>query len=171
MDYVKEFVKENRETLHVASAGNAFWDNVDTFGPPAKDFRWCCKVCKLGPMTDMISKDYPAGTITIEGNRALESFSRSNIGFVSKNPFVPNQTNLNPVRTWSAAEVWGYIWMRKLRYNPLYEMDFERIGCYLCAPVCPANGGIPRGYIQTFILNGRDTFMPTRRAKAFPRNM
>jgi phosphoadenosine phosphosulfate reductase len=133
LEYVKEFVKENKETLHVASAGNAFWDNVDTFGPPAKDFRWCCKVCKLGPMTEMISKEYPAGTITIEGNRALESFSRSNIGFVSKNPFVPNQTNLNPVRTWSAAEIWGYIWMRKLRYNPLYEMDFERIGCYLCA--------------------------------------
>jgi phosphoadenosine phosphosulfate reductase len=63
----------------------------------------------------------------------LESFSRSDIGFVSKNPFVPNQTNLNPVRAWSAAEVWGYIWMRGLDYNPLYDRDFERIGCYLCA--------------------------------------
>jgi phosphoadenosine phosphosulfate reductase len=131
--YVKAFAEEYGETLHIASAGNAFWDNVGTFGPPAKDFRWCCKVCKLGPITDMISRDYPIGTITVEGNRALESFARSNIGFVSKNPFVPNQTNLNPVRDWSAAEIWGYIWMRKLRYNTLYDRDFERIGCYLCA--------------------------------------
>ena len=29
--------------------------------------------------------------------------------------------------------MWGYIWLRGLDYNPLYEQDFERIGCYLCA--------------------------------------
>ena len=133
LQYVKEFAQDNDIKLHVAEAGNAFWDNVGTFGPPAKDFRWCCKVCKLGPITELIANDYAKGTYTIEGNRALESFSRSNIGLVSKNPFVPNQINLNPVRTWCAAEIWAYIWMRGLKYNPLYEQDFERIGCYLCA--------------------------------------
>ena len=132
-EYVDRFAEENGLKLLKASAGNAFWDNVDTFGPPAKDFRWCCKVCKLGPITELISSEFPKGTITIEGNRMLESFSRSDIGFVSKNPFVPNQTNLNPVRGWSAAEIWGYIWMKGLSYNPLYDRDFERIGCYLCA--------------------------------------
>ncbi|MCL2333925.1 MAG: phosphoadenosine phosphosulfate reductase family protein [Candidatus Methanoplasma sp.] len=132
-EYVEEFASENNLKLLKASAGNAFWENVDIFGPPAKDFRWCCKVCKLGPITDLISKEFPKGTITVEGNRMLESFARSDIGFVSKNPFVPNQTNLNPVRAWSAAEIWGYIWMKGLRYNPLYDRDFERIGCYLCA--------------------------------------
>jgi len=133
VQYVDEFVKRHRLRLHKAEAGDAFWKNVGTFGPPAKDFRWCCKVCKLGPITEMISKDFPKGTITIEGNRMLESFSRSKIGFVSKNPFVPNQTNLNPIRAWTSAEVWGYIWMRGLEYNPMYDRDFERIGCYLCA--------------------------------------
>jgi len=133
IEYVDKFAEENGLRLLRASAGNAFRDNVDIFGPPAKDFRWCCKVCKLGPVTEIISKEFPKGTITIEGNRMLESFSRADIGFVSKNPFVPNQTNLNPVRQWSAAEIWGYIWMRDLSYNPLYERDFERIGCYLCA--------------------------------------
>jgi len=133
IDYVSDFAKKNDLKIHIAEAHNAFKENVDTFGPPAKDFRWCCKVCKLGPITDMISRDYPNGTITIEGNRMLESFARSKIGFVSKNPFVPNQTTLNPVRTWNASEIWGYIWMKGLDYNPLYERDFERIGCYLCA--------------------------------------
>ena len=133
LEYADRFAAEHGLKMLKASAGNAFWDNVDTFGPPAKDFRWCCKVCKLGPVTELISKEFPKGTVTIEGNRMLESFSRSDIGFVSRNPFVPNQTNLNPVRAWSAAEIWGYIWMRGLSYNPLYERDFERIGCYLCA--------------------------------------
>ena len=133
--YVKEFTDSRGLTLHIASGGNAFWSNVDAFGPPAKDFRWCCKVCKLGPISDLIGEEFPNGTITIEGNRMLESFSRSTIGFVSKNPFVPGQVNLNPIRTWSSSEVWGYIWMKGLEYNPLYEEDFERIGCYLC-PSC-----------------------------------
>ena len=138
VEYVKEFAEKNDMKLHMAKADDAFKENVDTFGPPAKDFRWCCKVCKLGPITDTISKEYPKGTITVEGNRMLESFARSKIGFVTKNPFVPNQINLNPVRTWSAAEICGYIWMKGLEYNPLYERDFERIGCYLC-PSCLAS--------------------------------
>lgn len=133
VEYVKSFAKKNDLKIHIAKANNAFKENVDTFGPPAKDFRWCCKVCKLGPITDMISKEFPKGTITVEGNRMLESFARSKTSFVSKNPFVPNQTTLNPVRTWNASEIWGYIWMKGLDYNPLYERDFERIGCYLCA--------------------------------------
>jgi phosphoadenosine phosphosulfate reductase len=133
VDYVHGFARQKGERLKVAKAGNAFWENVGTFGPPAKDFRWCCKVCKLGPLTTLIEDNYRHGTVTIEGNRALESFARSEIGFVERNPFVPNQTVLNPIRHWIASEVWGYIWLEELEYNPLYEQDLERIGCYLCA--------------------------------------
>ena len=135
VEYVRDFVEENGCKVHVAHGGDGFWSNVDAFGPPAKDFRWCCKVCKLGPITEMISEKYPRGTITVEGNRWLESYARSTIGFVTKNPFVPNQVNLNPIRSWNAAEVWCYILTYGLRYNPLYDRDFERIGCYLC-PSC-----------------------------------
>ena len=135
VEYVHRFAEEHGSSLMVAEGKDGFWENVDTFGPPAKDFRWCCKVCKLGPMTEMISKTYPKGTITVEGNRWLESYARSGIGFVTKNPFVPNQVNLNPIRAWCSAEVWGYILMHGLDYNPLYMRDFERIGCYLC-PSC-----------------------------------
>lgn len=135
VEYVRGFAERHGNRLHIAHGGDGFWDNVDSFGPPAKDFRWCCKVCKLGPMTDMISERFPKGTITVEGNRWLESYARSGIGFVTKNPFVPNQINLNPIRSWCSAEVWGYILMHGLEYNPLYDRDFERIGCYLC-PSC-----------------------------------
>ena len=133
LDYVRGFAKKHRRRLHEAKAGNGFRDNVDVFGPPAKDFRWCCKVCKLGPITDLISKDFPNGTVTTEGNRALESFTRAETKLSSRNPFIPNQEVVNPVRGWCAAEVWGYIWMKGLEYNPLYDRDYERLGCYLCA--------------------------------------
>ena len=137
-EYVRRFAESSGCRLLVASGGNGFWDNVDSFGPPAKDFRWCCKVCKLGPMTDLIEREYPEGVVTVEGNRWLESFARSGIGFVTKNPFVPNQVNLNPIRSWRSADVWAYILFHGLDYNPLYDRDFERIGCYLC-PSCLAS--------------------------------
>ena len=133
LEYVRDFAEEGGYDLRVAEAGNAFWENVDSFGPPAKDFRWCCKVCKLGPISDLIEEQFPKGTITVEGNRALESFARSGTPLISKNPFVPNQINVNPIRGWRSAEVWCYIWLNGLKYNPLYDRDFERIGCYLCA--------------------------------------
>lgn len=133
VQYVNEFTQKQKEKLLVADAGKAFWEQVDHFGPPAKDFRWCCKVCKLGPVTELIQSTFPDGTITIEGNRALESFSRSHIGFVETNPFVPNQIILNPIKDWTAADVWAYIWWKGMKYNHLYEEDYERIGCYLCA--------------------------------------
>ena len=138
VDYVHNFARKNKDRLLLAEAGNAFWEQVDSFGPPAKDFRWCCKVCKLAPLTELIENTYPDGTVTIEGNRSLESFARADTGFVEHNPFVPNQTILNPIRGWRAAEVWAYIWWKGLDYNPLYEEDFERIGCYLC-PACLAS--------------------------------
>jgi phosphoadenosine phosphosulfate reductase len=137
-DYVQRFAEKRGLELLVADANDGFWNNVDFFGPPAKDFRWCCKVCKLGPLTALIEDRFPKGTITIEGNRTFESFTRAHIAFVENNPFVPNQVILNPIREWRSVEVWGYLWWKNFEYNPLYEEGYERIGCYLC-PACLAS--------------------------------
>jgi phosphoadenosine phosphosulfate reductase len=138
VSYVRDFARKKHLELLEADAGKSFWEQVGSFGPPAKDFRWCCKVCKLAPLTSLIESKFTKGTITIEGNRIFESFARARIAFVENNPFVPNQVILNPIRNWRAIEVWGYIWFRQLEYNPLYEEDYERIGCYLC-PSCLAS--------------------------------
>jgi len=132
VEFVRNFARKNRIELLEGSAGNSFWENLPLFGPPAKDYRWCCKICKLAPITELIERNFPEGTITVEGNRIFESFTRSRTRFCEKNPFVPGQINLNPIRNWRAAEVWGYIWLENLEYNPIYECDIERIGCYLC---------------------------------------
>lgn len=130
--FVRNFARKNGFRLLEAGAGDSFWENLPVFGPPAKDYRWCCKICKLAPITEVIERNFPDGTVTVEGNRVYESFTRSKIGFCERNPFVPGQVNLNPIRNWRAAEIWGYIWLEKLEYNPLYDFDIERIGCYLC---------------------------------------
>ena len=131
-DYVKLIAKDRGLHLLIAHAGDAFDDNFPAFGPPAKDFRWCCKVCKLAPASKIIEEKFPKGTITVEGNRRLESFARARIDLVQENPFVPGQVIVNPIRDWTGLDVWLYIMMRDLEYNPLYDEDIERVGCWMC---------------------------------------
>lgn len=131
-DYVDSFVRENGIRTLRADAGNAFDDNFDTFGPPAKDFRWCCKVCKLAPVSALIEEKFPNGTLTVEGNRRLESFARAHMTVTEENPFVPGQVTVNPIRDWTALDVWLYIIWRGLKYNALYDEDVERVGCWMC---------------------------------------
>jgi len=130
--YVKKLASDRGFKLMVASAEDAFDESFPTFGPPAKDFRWCCKVCKLAPVSEIIQKEFKEGTMTVEGNRRLESFSRGRIELVGENPFVPGQTVVNPIRDWTALDVWLHIIWRDLPYNPLYDEDIERIGCWMC---------------------------------------
>jgi phosphoadenosine phosphosulfate reductase len=131
-EYVERLAREKGFRLLTAEAGDAFDKNFPTFGPPAKDFRWCCKVCKLAPASRIIEEKFPNGAMTVEGNRRLESFARSRLELVGENPFVPGQTIVNPIRDWSALDVWLYIIWRELPYNPLYNEDIERVGCWMC---------------------------------------
>jgi len=131
-DYVKNLARARGLRLLIAPAGDAFEDNFQSFGPPAKDFRWCCKVCKLAPASKVIEEEFPQGTLTVEGNRKLESFTRAYTDLVQENPFVPGQVIVNPIRDWTALDVWLYIMMRDLDYNPLYDEDIERVGCWMC---------------------------------------
>ncbi len=131
-EYVDSFARERRLRLLKAHAGSAFDQNMPAFGPPAKDFRWCCKVCKLAPVSGLIEERFPKGTVTVEGNRRLESFSRGHTELVEHNPFVPGQITVNPIRDWTGLDVWLYIIWRGLKYNPLYDEDLERVGCWMC---------------------------------------
>lgn len=132
LEYVRRYATDNSMRLIVSQAGDAFEDNFSAFGPPAKDFRWCCKVCKLAPASKAVEESFPAGTLTVEGNRRLESFSRARLELVEKNPFVPGQIVVNLIRDWTALDVWLYVLWRNLKYNPLYDEDIERVGCWMC---------------------------------------
>lgn len=132
VDYVKQLSASKKLRLHVIEGQGDFFMEVKSFGPPAKDFRWCCKTHKLGPLASFIKEHYPKGCVTVEGRRIYESFNRSRIDFIERNPYVPGQTTLCPIRSWNAMEVMLYIYWNRLTPNPLYDEDFERIGCWLC---------------------------------------
>jgi phosphoadenosine phosphosulfate reductase len=132
VEYVRDLCKTQKLRLQEIKGEDSFFEQAKSFGPPAKDFRWCCKTNKLGPMATFLREHYPKGCVTIEGRRIYESFNRSTIKAVERNPYVPGQTTLAPIRSWRAMEVMLYIRWSGLQPNPLYEEDFERIGCWLC---------------------------------------
>jgi phosphoadenosine phosphosulfate reductase len=134
VEFVRRFCKDNNIELIELETKEAFWENLPSFGPPAKDFRWCCKVCKLAPINTVIEECTRGGgkCLTIDGKRKYESFTRSRIAPKEENPFIPGQVSVFPIRDWRAIEVWLYIYYRKLEFNPLYELGFERVGCWLC---------------------------------------
>jgi phosphoadenosine phosphosulfate reductase len=129
---VKAVAKDLSLELIVESAGEAFWSNLERFGPPAKDFRWCCKTCKLGPATQLIQKNFQGGVLSFIGQRAYESQQRAEKGRVWRNPWTPNQLAASPIQKWTALHVWMYLFSKGTGFNPLYREGLERIGCFMC---------------------------------------
>jgi phosphoadenosine phosphosulfate reductase len=132
---VKEVSRRYGAELIIASAGDSYWRAIREFGPPARDFRWCCKVIKLGPITNTLLNRFPLGYISVVGQRAYESFQRARIPRVSVSRWVTKDIVVAPIQDWTALEVWGYVLMKGLPYNKAYEYGFDRLGCV----ICPAN--------------------------------
>lgn len=115
-----------------ASAGDLFWKGLDVFGPPAKDYRWCCKVVKMAPIGRVYRARYPDGSLVIIGQRGYESVARSRSGKVWRNRWLPSALNIAPIQEWDQLSVWIYLLTRRLPVNELYFRGFDRLGCYLC---------------------------------------
>jgi phosphoadenosine phosphosulfate reductase len=132
LQHIKEFADQRGAKVISDAAGEQFWESVDIFGPPARDFRWCCKVLKLGPAAQTIAEELGGNSLSFMGQRKLESFQRSIEPRVTTNPWVPGQTSANPIQNWNALEVWLYIFRENALFNPLYNEGYHRMGCYLC---------------------------------------
>ncbi|TFH06706.1 MAG: phosphoadenosine phosphosulfate reductase, partial [Candidatus Thorarchaeota archaeon] len=136
IQFIKSFAEKRGVEIIGEKAGDQFWESIDIFGPPARDFRWCCKVLKLGPAATSIAEMIGSETLSFMGQRKLESFQRSIESRVSENPWVPGQISVNPIQNWNALEVWLYTFQKNEDFNPLYNRGYHRMGCYLC-PASP----------------------------------
>jgi phosphoadenosine phosphosulfate reductase len=132
VDHVKEIADHFNLDLLTESASEVFWRDVPNFGPPGKDFRWCCKTCKLGPTVRLIKRHYPDGVVSLIGQRAYESQQRAKKGRTWRNPWVPGQLGISPIQDWTALHIWLYIFKKNVPYNIWYDRGLERIGCWLC---------------------------------------
>ncbi len=133
VDYVHRLKEELSLNLVVGTADeDAFFGNLEFFGPPGKDYRWCCKTNKLGPTVKAIVEHYPNGLLSFIGQRRYESEARASKPRVWRNPWTPGQIGASPIQDWTSLHVWLYILKSGASFNPWYEHGLDRIGCFLC---------------------------------------
>ncbi|MEZ0345509.1 MAG: phosphoadenosine phosphosulfate reductase family protein [Infirmifilum sp.] len=132
VEYVRRLADKMGLDLIVADAGDAFWRGVSVMGPPARDWRWCCKVTKFAPTSQALKSLFPGGAISIVGQRKYESAQRAGSPRIWRNAWLPNVVAATPVQDWTALDIWLYIFKERLIPNPLYYYGLDRLGCWLC---------------------------------------
>jgi len=135
VEFVKEFAEKNGVELLVADAGKKFYEALEIMGPPARDYRWCCKVAKLSPIANLVNTKFPEGVLSFVGQRALESTRRALSPRVWRNRWLIKIVAASPIQYWTALDIWLYLFKEKIEANPLYFEGFDRLGCWLCPAV------------------------------------
>ena len=133
IQHVKDVAARHGAKLIVEQAPReAFQEGLRVFGPPGRDYRWCCKTNKLGPTVRAIMKHYPDGVLSFIGQRRYESEARASKPRVWNNPWTPGQVGASPIQNWTALHVWLLIMSEGEEANPWYGRGLDRIGCFLC---------------------------------------
>ncbi|MHA1395972.1 MAG: phosphoadenosine phosphosulfate reductase family protein, partial [Promethearchaeota archaeon] len=128
-EYIRKLEKFYDIEIIQVKPPRIFLDLVDDLGFPSQRLRWCCEVYKFGPLANYVLKEKIKCLIT--GIRSEESRKRRNYSKISKNPLIP-AIQINPILDWSTEEIWDYIKYYKLPYHPLYDMGYNRLGCWMC---------------------------------------
>jgi phosphoadenosine phosphosulfate reductase len=98
----------------------------------------CCQLRKVEPLTRVL-QGYDAW---ITGIRRDQAMSRANAGLIEWDQKF-ELVKVNPLARWTWTDVWTYIKVYEVPYNPLHDRSYPSIGCTYCtAPV--ASGDDPR---------------------------
>jgi phosphoadenosine phosphosulfate reductase len=98
----------------------------------------CCQLRKVEPLTRVL-RGYEAW---ITGIRRDQAPSRANAGLIEWDQKF-GLVKVNPLARWTWTDVWTYIKVYEVPYNPLHDQNYPSIGCTYCtAPV--ASGDDPR---------------------------
>jgi phosphoadenosine phosphosulfate reductase len=93
----------------------------------------CCNLRKVQPLTQILS-GYSAW---VTGIRRDQGPTRANAGLVEWDHKF-GLAKFNPLAKWSVDDVWTYIRLHDVPYNPLHDRHYPSIGCTHCtAPALP----------------------------------
>ena len=110
------------------------------YHPPTILRRNCCSQYKEGQLTKNYDKN--KNILMLTGVRCYESKRRADYTFCMDHEervrihgvdTLPNKwTNLAIIFDWTDIDVWLYMLMKNIEFNPLYKLGFHRIGCLNC---------------------------------------
>ncbi len=98
----------------------------------------CCGIRKIAPLRRKLA----SVDAWITGQRKDQSPTRADVPVIEQDAAfsTPEHTviKFNPLASYSSEDVWNYIRMLEIPYNPLHERGFVSIGCEPCTrPVLP----------------------------------
>ena len=86
----------------------------------------CCGIRKLEPLGRMLA----GRSAWVSGMRREQSDTRGEVPFHDHDS--AGRLKLNPLADWSWAEVWHYIDLNAVPFNPLHDQFMPSIGCAPC---------------------------------------
>lgn len=104
------------------------------FGPPTRQHRWCCTVCKTAPFVNAYNNLNGGNKqiMNIAGIRAEESNSRKGYARINTKGKHSSVTNVHPILYWSSFEVFLYLIYLNAEINRGYRHGLLRVGCSVC---------------------------------------
>jgi len=106
---------------YVAQNGlNAFYDSVDMR-------KECCRIRKVEPLNRALT----GNRAWITGQRRAQSTTRAALD-VQEHDEAHGMAKFNPLADWSEQDVWDYLRVNDVPYNPLHDRGYPSIGCEPC---------------------------------------
>ncbi len=89
----------------------------------------CCQVRKLEPLAEALKGQ----RAWVTGLRREQSNNRAEVPLIDRaDELTKGQIKLNPLANWTWGDVWHYIDVHQVDYNPLHDQFFPSIGCAPC---------------------------------------
>ncbi|MHA1777652.1 MAG: phosphoadenosine phosphosulfate reductase domain-containing protein [Promethearchaeota archaeon] len=113
---VEQNVQQVSQVLHmedklmVRNAGRIFWELLPTFGPPGRDYRYCCHSLKAQQIMELINELYNEDKVlSFLGQRQYESLNRAQSKKIYVNSFIPLQISATPIKSWISLLLWVFL--------------------------------------------------------------
>ncbi|CEG28916.1 phosphoadenylyl-sulfate reductase [Bacillus sp. B-jedd] len=87
----------------------------------------CCKIRKVEPL----AKELGHVKAWISGLRREQSETRKHVQYINKDENFKN-IKICPLIHWKWEDIWNYIKLNNLPFNPLHERNYPSIGCAPC---------------------------------------
>ena len=89
----------------------------------------CCGIRKMEPLERALK----GKTAWVTGLRREQSGARADVPLVDEAEFESKgRFKFNPLANWTWGDVWHYIKLHNVAYNPLHDQFFPSIGCAPC---------------------------------------
>lgn len=86
----------------------------------------CCGMRKLEPLARLLE----GRSAWITGLRRDQSGARADVPFTSIDDH--GREKISPLADWSQADIWHYVQLHDVPYNPLHDQFYPSIGCEPC---------------------------------------